>query len=252
MKDVIKGVSDIIEKNKDSFFLSWDGVVFDLAHEFIRYDCVYLNVVYWFNGPKYKRLVPALAKGFSGQNIMYSRDNVIRVTSGTRRGRVIQRRHRRDSENFTVAGLHRRLVVESRSPDAFSLTRRGDRQLKGLLGSLVDGPYIEATMDETIPDFFLTTPVGKGIPSLRQTEESDEYLRTFPGYSSEFTTSENIRNLREHITTGGIHRDGWPFEHFQGRGVIAVSPWDNFGDWFEVPSLNTKKKSVHVDWSEGE
>jgi hypothetical protein len=194
-----------------------------------------------------RRLVARLSRDPTGQQrVVYSRDHTVRISSGTRRGRVVKRSEVGSQETFCIAGLNKVLREGSR-PQEFSSRRRGDVAVIDLLAPLSKGDYRSSELKKHIPSFFITVPQGR-VPVLRNTVEASEYLKGFSDYDEELTEVENTHELRKDISTPGGERVGYPLDFFQGRGVIAALPWKDFGDWIRVPTLAVDTISLSIQW----
>jgi hypothetical protein len=193
-----------------------------------------------------RRLVARLSRDSVGQRVVYSRDHTVRISSGTRRGRVVKRSEVVDPETFGTAGLNK-ILREGVRPQEFSSRRRGDVAVVNLLEPLSKGNYRRSSLKKHIPAFFITVPRGR-VPVLRGTTEASEYLKGFSDYDEELTEVENIRELSSDISTPGGDRVGYPLDFFQGRGVVAALPWEDFGDWIQVPDLTLDTPGLAVQW----
>ena len=222
-------------------------MIYDVDHRFVRYDCVALNVVYQHSkGARMRRLVARLSRDPTGQCVVYSRDHTVRISSGTRRGRVVKRSEVGSKEAFCIAGLNK-ILREGSRPQEFSSRRRGDVAVVDLLAPLAKGDYRIGKLKKHIPSFFITVPQSR-VPVLRNTAAASEYLKGFSDYDEELTEVENIRELSRHVSTPGGERVGYPLDFFQGRGVVAALPWKNFGDWIRVPDLTLDTPSLVIQW----
>lgn len=193
-----------------------------------------------------RRLVARLSRDPTGQCVVYSRDHTVRISSGTRRGRVVKRSEVGPQETFCVAGLNK-VIREGDRPQEFSSRRRGDVAVIKLLTPLAEGNYYSSELTKHIPSFFITVPPNR-VPGLRNTTGASEYLKGFSDYDEELTEVENIRELRREISTPGGERVGYPLDFFQGRGVVAALPWKDFGDWIRVPDLTLDTPGLTIQW----
>ena len=193
-----------------------------------------------------RRLVARLSRDPTGQCVVYSRDHTVRISSGTRRGRVVKRSEVGPQEAFCPAGLNK-ILREGSRPHEFSSKRQGDVAVIDLLAPLAKGDYRTSTLKKHIPSFFITVPQGR-VPVLRSTEAASEYLKGFSNYDEEITEVENIRELKKDISTPGGQRVGYPLDFFHGRGVVAALPWKDFGDWIRVPDLTLDTPGLTIQW----
>jgi hypothetical protein len=193
-----------------------------------------------------RRLVARLSRDPTGQCVVYSRDHTVRISSGSRRGRVVKRSEVGSQEIFCTAGLNKILRAGNR-PQEFSSRRRGDISVIDLLTPLSKGDYRTSKLKKHIPSFFITVPPSR-VPVLRNTAAASEYLKGFSDYDEELTEVENIRELRKDIATPGGARVGYPLDFFQGRGVVAALPWKDFGDWIRVPELAVNTPGLVIQW----
>jgi len=193
-----------------------------------------------------RRLVARLSRDPTGQCVVYSRDHTVRISSGSRRGRVVKRSEVGSQEAFSPAGLNK-ILREGSRPQEFSPHRRGDVAVMDLMAPLAKGDYRVSKLKKHVPSFFITVPPSR-MPVLRNTAEASEYLKGFVDYDEELTEVENIRELRRELSTSGGERIGYPLDFFQGRGVVAALPWKNFGDWIQVPDLAVDTPGLVIQW----
>ena len=256
MIKTIKKANEMAQRNK-GYFVCWSGVVFDLKNRFVRADKVFLNVVYCHpkEGPVFRRLAPVINRRRGNKtdaHLRYSLSANYRVTDGSRAGHVVAEADLREGETFRRTGLYKNLRCGSEAW-LFSEGRKGDRNAADVLEGIGEFDRDVRSLEQWLPEFFLTIPRNRRAPRVRDTLGALEYLKGFLGYGPESTLEYNADSLREHIVVdAGNDRDAFPYEFFFGAGVVAASA-ERFGEWAHVPSLgHTTSKDYDMNTTQPE
>jgi len=251
MEEVLARASDIVEsEGPEVVHYCWTATAFTAAHRFIRGDKLILNVVCIDDATGdivlYQR-APVLHRTRSAHYLQYSSSDLYRVMSGERKGFVISFEDLRSDEKVQITGLHK-VLAAGPNPWNMSLARRGDRAMLPLLEDIVDGYYESA--ENSVPKMYLTIPQSsQRLPFLRERAESIQWLCNHEEYRSEESVVRNLYDLRDCLTLdAGEDREAWPYEHFQGSGVVAASP-SSLAQWYRIPSANIALPHVRVTLS---
>jgi hypothetical protein len=248
MEEVLARASDIVEsEGAGVVHYCWTATAFTAAHRFIRGDKLMLNVVCIDDATGdtvlYQR-APALHRSRSAHYLQYSSADSYRVMSGKRKGFVVSFEDLRPSEDFQSTGLHK-VLEAGPNPWNISLARRRDRAVLPVLEDIADGYYED--IENSAPSLYLTIPASSHrLPFLRERTESVQWLRDHAEYRSNESVVRNLYDLRDCLTLdAGEDREAWPYEHFQGSGVVAASP-SALAQWYRAPASEVTLPHIRI------
>jgi len=255
---MIDKVKQVMESHKGQYLYCWSGVFFELEHELIRYDKVFLNVIGESGGASFfRRIAPCVIPGRQREGheepyILFSLPVAYRITNNRRKGKVVPFQDLETGERYREAGLSKCLEY-GRSPNKFLPSRKNDRVVIELMSNMLEQDTIgNRSVLESAPLFYMTCPGdGTRCLRLRGDQSSLEYIRGFNEFSPALSLDSNIAELKSiiEIDVGG-GRIGYPFSFFYGKGVLAAEPFDDdrpMGVWYSIDEDAFACTSNHME-----
>jgi len=251
IKDLLDRCCSVVESAEPgTVFYCWTSTAYNTEHYFIRGDKLMLNTVSMGKDGDvvYRQCAPCIYRDRTNHRFRYSHAPQHKITSGERKGFVVTFEDLEPNESFCQAGIHRLLET---GPDTWNIQprRAKDRQILDILD------YLEEAYDEdalrSIPELYLTIPSkSRRLPFLRDSRSSMQWLREFPGFDEDGDLVRNLFNLRGDITkNAGSGREGWPYRHFQGSGVVAASA-SNLATWYKTTAADIDLPHITISFAD--
>jgi hypothetical protein len=227
----------LLAEDPGHVYYSWFGSIYTDTDQFSRLDKTYMYCLYMKDGVShYDRIIGFPTRSEDEERIKFTTDISYRVTSGRRRGWIMEERDLEDDELFVVAGIHKNLDDESGGA-SMHLSNPSDKMMLMLLPSIIRGEVIECD-DLAHPSFWLSTTGYP--PRLRSDRMALNYIKGFARYDHTRTPDDNVFRLQDDIvadaglTPGGKRRLAYPYKYFVGKGV-RVASLDLTNQWYRTP-----------------
>lgn len=246
IKTIFEEMAATLRGKGAAAWVCWSGVLYDIQNLGVRYDKVFLNVVYLYGDRlRFRRVAPALLGPRDRRHLLYTLRPMYRIKTGSRAGCVVQPETLRGDEAFTPTGLTKAMEL-GQDPHQFSTARKRDREVLKLLGSWTPA---QARIEDTIPAFFITVK-DAGAIRLRLNRESMETVTTHRSYDPNLGLGENVMACVEDFSTVfGEDRLAFDFRHFDGRGVVVADLLAGVttGAWQLVPSIEYAAEHIRIE-----
>jgi hypothetical protein len=237
MKKEITEMLDHLKTNlsRDKTYCCWSGIYNDEINKYIRGDLLFLNIVRFENNEfVYRRVSPCIIRqGLSGgSELLYATKNIIKITSGRRKGHILPLEFIYEDESFVTAGICKKLEL-GRNGNQLMVKRAGDKSALDLLSLLREEEDIkEFAIKQKSPKLFLVREDTKTNLLVRGTGSTCTWLQEqgadLENSDIQAAGMEIADKIKEKMLNGKV---AYPFEHFYGKGVIAAEI-DIIGEWF--------------------
>jgi hypothetical protein len=232
---------------------AWSAIYNDNVHFHIRADLLFLNIIENRQGLiRYYRIRPALIqKGRTGgAELLYAKRDLVRITRGTRKGRVLPIDLLKSHEPYVPSGLCKKLEYRTDS-DCFHVKRKGDIACLELMQTMLtskEAPAVKSLADMA-PELHLIARMGTEKLISRRNGSTASWIR------ERMQEGEDMQEAATRIANGCAQDAGpgmvsYPFEHFYGKGVVGAridSPAMHFGEWYSFRSGIGSKPGIVFD-----
>ena len=244
-KRILQDVLAYMEENPDAILASWSAIYNDTEHYCIRGDLLFLNLIQMEDGEVvYRRIRPAkITKGETGgPELLYSIRDLVRVNSGRRKGQVLPESYVHEDETYVPSGLRKCLDYDIRS-DSFHIKRKGDIASLELMSGMVENCRPRGASSDICslaPNLRLVCKEGNEALYMRRNGATLKWIQGHVPFQNEEADDTGRRIAHTYAQSAGEGMVSYPFEHYFGRGVVAVSLQGSsvcIGRWYKVDHL---------------
>lgn len=227
-------LTNLLKGSPDNILFIWRGRVYDEQDYYVRLDKTYAVLVYLVRDMVMVRRLSGFKQVYTGEPCaVYSCAPAVVITQGGRKGRIIPKAQVQDNDVFEQVNQ--------------------EIEISEYLKQYSSGKNLFKFLDKAVrvrelvyPEPYLACRKDSMELTVRDRQETVEFLRGFPGYAKDESLDANFRRLLPKIAKpAGEDRAVYPFKHVFGRGVV-VFEHGSFGKWFLISEGNAVHDSSFI------